>query len=300
MSGETLFRIAGILGYITTLFILIVLAVKEIVGVLRVTGLLPKKLSGLFLRERKEMIRDILDELGVLPRRRYYRSITHYLDSPLEFDLTNDEIKERFLKIAKEYLESTPVTVGDVSHREVGYYVNIRNAFCTSDCSKELVLLMASFVRNTILQNHIECDGVVSRKGSLDLLGYHVAQILRMPFLLHQKVPTRWRRDKNGRNKGMHFEYSLPEVKHLIIVDDATMSANSIAGMIRDIRDNSMEVEDVFVFFIRGEGRSLRKIEAFNVRLHYLFEFTDQNLKLLQTTGSLFSKAETRSKNPMS
>ena len=146
---------------------------------------------------------------------------------------------------------------------------------------------MASFIMNTTLQNHIEYDGVISRKDSLDLLGYHVAQILRIPFILYQKVPTRWQQNMHKRKESVLFEYLLPDVRHPIIVDDATMSANSIANMIKAIRNNSMVVEDVFVFFIRGEANSEQKLEALGVRLHYLFRFTDQSLRCLHKTGNL-------------
>ena len=280
-SIATALFLLGAISWVATVIIILLVTARSIADVARGMGLLPERLYKFVYAGEEERTKKLLAELGILPRTRYYRSITSYLDTPLEDELGIDDIKSRLDHIVKRHTVVSRFTIGDVSRLKINYFVNLRQAYCTSDDSKELCLLMACFVKDAMRSHYIQFDAILSRKDSLDLLGYHVSQLLKVPFLLYNPEPAIWeeRNSPTGSsNVARNFEYDIPEVRSAIIIDDSCVNGNSVVRMAKAARGKDIEVLHAFLFFIRGEADSMNKLKQNDINLHYLRRYSDSDL----------------------
>jgi len=260
-----------LISVFTTVIIVLLIAVRSVIDVANGMGFLPKFLYKLLYKHETERIKNLLDEIGILPRKDNYKALTIGLDNP---HLVSDikDIKKRFKDIRKKYTEDVgSMIVGDKTQLNIRYYLNLRKAFCDG-YDVVLIDLMARFIINEIRTNGLAFGCIASRKNALDLLGYMLSKIFNVPFILYHDQRSIFN-PETGEIKNFDF---IPKVdKKVLMVDDGCVGGNSILEMAKSLRLKGLEVADAFCFYSFSLA-SEKELYNNNIKLHYL-ECYDNN-----------------------
>lgn len=267
--------VIGWIGFITTGIIVLAVSIRSVIDVLKATGVFPRSWVNFIYKNEDEKIKRTLQELGVLSKVNHYKALTLGLNSKF-VGMSDDQCKEQISNLSKSFIENSPLIVGDSTKEKLNYYLNLRGAF-TSGRAELMVELICSFLSNTASKEAIEYDCIISRKSGLDLLGYHVAHIFGLPFILYHD-----QRSILKDSKIKSFDYLPEEVQKPIIIDDSCMGGSSIASLAMDYKEETgVQIEHAFVLFIRKEA-SVEKLNKVGVNLHYLEFYDDEKLKKLE------------------
>ena len=272
------------IGIISTALIIIAISIRSVLDVASNMGLLPKWIDDFLHEKERDRTKKLLDELGILPRVKKYRALTNWLDNPQLVDnYTDQEVKDKLKEISKCNIDNESLTVGDVTNMRIEYYLNLRKAFCNG-FDITLASLMASWIKNRAKEHDIVFDCIVSRKSGLDMLGYFVAKLLNVEYILYHDYPSINKVNLVGDKSKVirSFEYLPEHCKHPIIVDDSCVSGNSILKMAEDLRIVSEEKEEIyaFVFFTRSEKTKPKLFEN-KVLLNFVEYYDDKSLEEL-------------------
>jgi len=264
----------------TTVIIVFLIAVRSIIDVANGMGFLPKRLYKILYRYEEERLKNLLNEIGILPRKDYYKALTISLDNP---HLVSDikDIKNRFMNICKKYTEDIGnIVVGDKTQLNIRYYLNLRKAFCDG-YDVVLIDLMARFIINEIRTNGLAFGCIASRKNSLDLLGYMLSKIFNVPFILYHDQRSIFN-PETGEIKNFDF---IPKVdKKVLMIDDGCVGGNSILEMAKSLRLKGFEVTDAFCFYSFSHT-SENELLNINIKLHCLEFYDDKALSKLHKKG---------------
>jgi len=272
--------ILGVISVVTTVIIMLLITVRSIIDVANGMGFLPKSCYKFLYRHEEERLKNLLDELGVLPRKDYYKALTISLDNPHLRTSDMEDIKKCFQNICKPYIEDVGkdnIVVGDKTRLPIRYYLNLRKAFCDGH-DMDLSDLMASFIMNEMRTNKIIFDCIVSRKSALDLLGYTLSKMLKLPFILYHDQPSIF---YPGTGKIKDFDFIPNDKKKPLIVDDSCVGGNSILEMANSLRSYGFEVNDAFCFYSRSPD-SESVLNNNGIKLHYLECYDDKTLASLR------------------
>jgi len=274
--------VIGVISLVATVIILLLITFRSVIDVANGMGFLPKRLYKILYRHEEERLKNLLDELGILPRKDYYKALTISLDNP---HLLSDikDIKKRFKDICKKYTEDVGnIIVGDKTQLNIRYYLNLRKAFCDG-YDVVLIDLMARFIINEIRTNGLAFGCISSRKNSLDLLGYMLSKIFNVPFILYHDQRSIFN-PETGEIKNFDF---IPKVnKKVLMVDDGCVGGNSILEMAKSLRLKGLEVTDAFCFYSFSLA-SENELLNINIKLHCLEYYNDKILSKLHKKSKL-------------
>lgn len=270
LSSLSLTAIAGttILGLVT---------IRSIFDVAKGLGFLPDKLYHWLYRSEDARFKNLLNDLGIIPRKDYYQSLTNSLDNPIILNkLSPEEIKDQLLTISKKFIDEKSLTVGDSDNISVKYFLHLRRAFITG-YDVRLADIMSSFIIYSMEGIGRPYDAIVSRKGALDILGFFVSKTLNIPFVLfhdHENIMS--------QNGAMYFDNLPANMKNPIIVDDSCVSGDSIIKMANYLKKElGIKNIDAFVLFTRKKD-AIAKLKLKDINLHVIEHFEDEDLKKLK------------------
>jgi len=267
---ENMMTILSMISNVTVIIIVVFIAIRSLIDILKGVGFLPDKYYRLFYKGEEKRIKRLLNDIGVLPRKANFKTLTVSLDNMHLGAATLDQMKKEFSSIASQFIEKKELTVGSISKIRINHYLNLRKAFFAGN-DMQLIELMAKFILYTAKRDSSVCfDCIVSRKSALDLLGYRLSTVLKVPFILCHDQPSIKRPD----NEIEAFDHIPDEVRRPIIVDDSCAGGSSISNMVQWLRNEKLEVHDVFCFFILST-ESIDKMKTMNIRLHFLEYFNE-------------------------
>lgn len=252
------------------------ITIRSVIDVAKGMGFLPTAWYNFLYKSEEERFKRLLDDLGILPRKKHYQALTNFLDNPsLNHTHNMNEVEKSLVDVCKSYITKQELTVGDNSKLKIKYFLSLRKAFL-NDNDLLLARLMASFIIHKTRDEGIIFDAIVSRKSAFDILGYLVSKILNVPFILchdHKSI---------FGNKGIiPFDFFPSSVANPIIVDDSCVGGSSIIEIANYLkRENIYSPIPAFVFFTRKPDLK-EKMEKNGVNLHYLKYFDDMSLETL-------------------
>ena len=158
------------------ILIMLFITIRSVADVAKGMGMLPTRWYNLLYRAEEERFKRLLDELGVLPRKKHFQALTNFLDNPsLNHTHTMAEIEKNLLEICQNYITKQDLTVGDNSKLRIEYFLSLRKAFL-DDQDLILAKLMASFIVHKTKDEGIVFDAIGSRKTACDSLGSLVSK----------------------------------------------------------------------------------------------------------------------------
>ena len=263
----------GILNYFIPFLILVLLGINTIIDIWYKSNLaMPNKMKGHLDSMETGKISRVLNEIGLIRRKRYYEAITDVLENPmLELRYKQEEIKPRLEKISKNFIKTGEYEIGDQKEVKAKFFLSLRDAFVQRH-HEELTKLMLSFVTNHSLQYGISYDAIMSRKGAFDILGFFVAKALDKPFILYQDSAKIFDGDAVKRIGDISSE-----IKNPIIIDDACSKGEDILKMGLFIKEHfNLSSCDAFVFFSRTQD-AISDLLSHNIKLHTTLGIVDDD-----------------------
>lgn len=264
------------ISWAAVIIIMAFITIRSVLDVAKGMGFLPSTWYNLLYKSEEERFKRLLNDLGILPRKKHYQALTNFLDNPsLNHTHSMSEIEKSLVEICKGHITKQDLTVGDNSKLKIQYFLSLRKAFL-NDHDLVLAKLMASFIVHKTREEGINFDAIVSRKSAFDILGYLVSKILNVPFILchdHKSI---------FGNKGIvPFDFFPSNVSCPLIVDDSCVGGSSIIEIANYLKSENINSSvSAFVFFTRKPDLK-EKMEKNGVVLHYLKYFDDASLEAL-------------------
>ena len=245
--------------------ITIIASISTILLVLDSAGLLPYTIAKLLLRNKLELTREVLKELGIN---------TQDTRETLSKCLTTESLKRLEEKL--QYIAyNTEAEVGETSR---GYhfksYIDLMGATTTENNARDFAGLLKTYVEKSGCVDLSTIDFIVTSKLGSPILGYEFAKNVKKPLLLHSQV-QKFRSNNSVYKLQQHFDTGGCtdfKGKTALIVEDSTTGGRKVIEAVEHLRDNEINVYDCLVVFAPQGKEADKKLLAKHINLHCMLK----------------------------
>lgn len=250
--------------FINTLIILS--AISTILLVLEALGFLPYSISKHFIKNKLGLTREVLKEIGV-PIKETKEKISSCLS------IENKKHLNEKLKLITYDIESE---IGETSR---GYffknYIDLMGATTNSKNAKDFAGILKSYIYESSCIDLSKIDLIVTSKLGSPILGYEFSSNINKPFLLHSSEIKF--RPTNSKKYKLQQKFDTGGCKSFknktaLIVEDSTTGGRKIIQIIKDLRENDINISECLVIFAPQGKKANAKLLAENVTLHAMMD----------------------------
>lgn len=260
----------------TISIIALLLGVSSVLVVMEALGFLPLRMSRRLNRNRLALTLDTLKSMGIDVEAMRRRNTAVGLPEKASTSTLRERILSRFAGITIK----GPLQIGATEVAKGDSYVDLMGATTDPAVARQFARDLAAHWRNLVEERRelveYSVDFVCTPKAGSPFLGYEFAQILGLPFMIHNEEP-KFRREPDVA--AAHFDCrKLPaEGARCLLVDDSSTGGGKARRAIEDLRRFGWIVSDALVVFAPKTKRSNEqdaetRLKAIDVALHWIVE----------------------------
>lgn len=229
-------------------------------------GIMPKKFRKMLRLNKSDDTLEVLKELGI--NIESYRRSVSQVSFPKNYD--NQSVEEQVKKELNKIKINKSIAVGHNRTTKLDYYIDLIGKSCDKSVACSFAQYLSTYWATNVKDNSVIkqpiIDFVVTPKGGSPILGYEFANLVKRPFVLHEKS-ERFQDNKDDFRAYFNCKEIPEEHSTALIVDDSTTGGNMVINTIDNLRRFGYKVEDCLVVFEPKSKDARKKLRDKEVNL---------------------------------
>lgn len=249
-----------LIGKIVLIVIVLITSISTVIAVLDAAGLLPQKIAKILIKNKLELTREVLKELGIH---------TQTTKETISRCLTTESLARLESKLSA-ITYNINAEIGETSR---GYhfknYIDLMGATTNESNARDFAGLLKTFVEKSSYVDLDSIDYIVTSKVGSPILGYEFAKNVKKPLLLHSPE-KKFRTPNQDYNMQKNFDVggcTQFKNKRALIVEDSTTGGRKVLEAVKDLRNNGLIVKECLVVFAPQGKNAKEKLEKENISL---------------------------------
>jgi orotate phosphoribosyltransferase len=253
------------IGNIVLILIVIITSVSTLLTVLDSAGLLPNKIAKYLMRNKLELTREVLKELGIHTQKTK-ETISKCLSTESLKGLQN---KLNFITYPIEV--EIGKTSGDYYFHK---YIDLMGATTSERNAMDFARLLKTYAEESEYIDLSSIDFIVTSKLGSPILGYEFSKNVNKPLVLHSD-------EEKFRSANSEYQFQKKfdsadcrdfKGKKALIVEDSTTGGRKVKDAVIDLRKHGVIVNDCLVVFAPQGKNAKERLAKEGITLHCILE----------------------------